>query len=89
MIQFDKPENLNGFELVAELEAKGIKVIEPLVIDGNGDFWIDINSKDQVKAKAVVAVHNGTVAPVDNTTAKAELLAKLGITEDEAKLLLG
>jgi hypothetical protein len=89
MIQFDKPENLNGFELVAELETKGIKVIEPLVIDGNGDFWIDINSKDQVKAKAVVAAHNGTVAPVDNTTQKAELLAKLGITEDEAKLLLG
>lgn len=89
MIQFDKPKNLNGFELVAELEAKGIKVIEPLVIDGNGDFWIDINSKDQVKAKAVVAAHNGTVAPVGNTTAKAELLAKLGITEDEAKLLLG
>lgn len=89
MIQFDKPENLNGFELVAELEAKGIKVIEPLVIDGNGDFWIDINKKDEAKAKAVVAEHNGTVTPVDKTSAKAELLAKLGITADEAALLLG
>jgi len=88
MIQFDKPENLNGFELLAELKAEGVKVIEPLFIDGNGNFWIDINSKDEVKAKAVVAAHNGTVAPVDNTTAKADLLAKLGITEDEAKLLL-
>lgn len=88
MIQFNKPENLNGFELVSELKAQGVKVIEPLVIDGNGDFWIDINQKDQVKATAIVAAHNGTVAPVDNSIAKTELLARLGITEDEAKLLL-
>lgn len=88
MIQFDKPQNLNGFELVAELEAKGIKVIEPLFIDGNGDFWIDIDAQDKEAATLVVSAHNGTVIPSDNTASKAALLDKLGITQEEAKLLL-
>lgn len=89
MIQFDKPENLNGFELVAELEAKGIKVIEPLVIDGNGDFWIDINEKDKTKAKTVVDAHNGTTNAPDLSVQRQNILDRLGLTADEASLLLG
>jgi len=89
MLKFDKPQNLNGFELLAELKTEGIKVIEPLVIDGNGDFWIDIDQKDQVKAKTIVDAHNGTIVVPDLSATRQALLTKLGITEDEAALLLG
>ena len=88
MIKFDKPANLNGAELRAELNAVGIKINEPAFIDGNGDFWLDIADKDKVKALGIVAAHNGTTVAPNNLIAKSALLAKLGITEDEAKLLL-
>ena len=95
MIQFNIPENLNGKELVEELEAVGVSVIpderniKAPVINGDGTFWLDINSEDETKAVPVVAAHNGTTIAPDNSAAKAALLAKLGITADEAKLLLG
>jgi hypothetical protein len=90
MIQFTKPTNLNGAELVAELAAVGVTVnaqTSPL-IDGAGNFWLDISESDQTKAAPIVAAHNGTVSAPDNSAAKAALLAKMGLTADEAKLLL-
>jgi len=91
MIQFTKPNNINGAELVAELAAVGVTIntqTSPL-IDGAGNFWLDISNSDEAKAAPIVAAHNGTVIAPDNSAAKAALLAKLGITADEAKLLLG
>lgn len=88
MIKFDKPVKLNGVELLTELNAAGIKITTPPTIDGNGNFWLDIAAKDEAKVKSVVSVHNGTTVPPDNSAAKSALLAKLGITDDEAKLLL-
>ena len=91
MIQFTKPTNLNGAELVAELAAVGVTVnaqTSPL-IDGAGNFWLDIAESDEAKAAPIVAAHNGTVIALDTSAAKAALLAKLGITEAEARLLMG
>jgi hypothetical protein len=88
MIQFDKPENLNGTELLAELNANKIKITEPPVLDGNNNFWLEINPKDEDKAKEIVAAHNGTIIPPDYSAARLALLDRLGITADEAKLLL-
>ena len=88
MIKFDKPINLNGAELLTELKDNGVVITEFPEIDGNGDFWLDVSEADQEKVAAVVAAHNGTTVAPDYLEAKAALLAKLGITEDEAKLLL-
>jgi type II secretory pathway component HofQ len=88
MIKFNKPENLNGAELLVELNAGGVKITTPPTIDGNGDFWLDVAPTDEAKAKTIVAAHNGTTVAPDNSAAKSALLAKLGITADEAALLL-
>jgi hypothetical protein len=93
MIKFDKPAKLNGSELLDELNAGNVAITTPPLIDGNGDFFLDIAEKDKAKATAIVAAHEGTTELPDNSAAiaaqKAALLAKLGITEDEARLLLG
>ena len=87
MIQFTKPTNLNGTELLAELNAGGVSITESAMIDGEGNFWLDIAEADKAKATPIVASHNGTTVTPDKS-AKAALLAKLGISADEAKLLL-
>ena len=42
MIKFNKPVNLNGTELVNELNAAGIAVNDLPYVDGNNDLWLDI-----------------------------------------------
>jgi len=87
MIEFTKPKNLNGGELVDELKAGGIVVTGWPKLDGD-IFSLDIAESDKDKAAPIVAAHNGTMIAPDNSAAKAALLAKLGLTADEAKLLL-
>ena len=88
MIEFNKPENLNGSELLLELKVGGIVVTSPPTIDGEGKFWLDLSESDKEKAMPIVAAHNGrTIAP--NTAAeKQQILDQLGITAEQAKLLL-
>ena len=90
MIKFDKPKNLNGAELLDELAAVGIvldKFKQAPLIDGNNDFWLDIESADEVKAEAVVAAHNGTtVAPEPTVEQK---LASVGLNLSDLKSALG
>ena len=87
MIKFDKPANLNGSELIAELKAAGVKITEAPELDGNGDLWLDITSKDQAKAEPVVAAHNGTtIAPEPSV---ADKLASVGLNVEDLKVALG
>jgi hypothetical protein len=87
MIQFTTPENLNGAELVKELNDNGIEVTGKPFLDGNNDLWLDINESDKTKAKSIVAAHNGTtIAPEPSIQDK---LANAGITLDELKVALG
>jgi hypothetical protein len=87
MIKFNKPANLNGAELLAELNAAGIVITERPVIDGNGDFWLEIDPKDEAKAKPIVDAHNGTtVAPEPTIEQK---LASVGLNLGDLKAALG
>ena len=61
MIQFEKPTNINGSELIEELKNAGIKVFGKPFIDGNGEFWLDISPEDELAAKSIVAAHNGNI----------------------------
>lgn len=87
MKTFTKPENLNGKELLAELSAVGV-VVEGLPIDdGAGDLILNIAQKDEAKAAAVVAAHNGTtVAPEPTIEQK---LASVGLSLSDLKTALG
>ena len=87
MIKFNKPNNLNGTELLDELTAAGITVNSRLLDDGT-DLWLYISESDKDKAKSIVNKHNGTVIAPDNTAARQAILDRLGITAEEAALLL-
>ena len=85
MIQFTKPQNLNGAELLNELKAAGVTAKTP-TIDGN-TFWLDLDASDKAKAQPIVAAHNGTmVAAEPNVTQK---LASVGLSVDDLKAALG
>jgi hypothetical protein len=87
MIQFTKPANLNGTELLAELNAGGVVITEPPMIDGAADFWLDIAEADTAKATPIVAAHNGTIVAPEPTLEKK--LASVGLSVDDLKAALG
>ena len=90
MIKFDKPNNLNGVELLNELSAVGIvldKVNQAPFIDGEGNFWLDIDPADEAKAKPIVAAHNGTIIASELTI--EDKLASVGLSLTDLKSALG
>ena len=87
MIQFTKPQNLNGAELLAELNAAGLLITNSPMIDGSGDFWLDIAEADKAKATPIVAAHNGTIVAPEPTI--ADKLASVGLSVPDLKAALG
>ena len=90
MIKFNKPKNLNGFELRNELNNAGIKINyggSEVAIDEDGNFWLDISESDKVKAGSIVAAHNGTVIASEPTV--VQKLASVGLSIDDLKDALG
>jgi len=92
MIKFNKPQNLNGAELIDELKAVGVIVnaeTSPF-IDGNGDFWLDIATADKAKAEPIVAAHIAIDQTQSRAQAKAAAQAKLtalGLTVSDLEAL--
>ena len=87
MIKFTKPENLNGAELLTELNAGGVVITKPPSIDGNNNLWLDIAEANKAKAAPIVAAHNGTtVAPEPTIEQK---LASVGLSIGDLKTALG
>jgi hypothetical protein len=90
VIKFNKPENLNGLELLDELAAVGIildKMEQAPLVESDGSLWLDIKPADEAKAAAVVATHNGTtVAPEPTIETK---LASVGLSLPDLKAALG
>jgi hypothetical protein len=87
MIQFTKPTNLNGTELLSELNAAGISIVNPPMIDGDGNFWLDVSKNDEAKTQQIVAAHNGTIIAPEPTIANK--LASVGLSVEELKAALG
>ena len=86
MIQFTKPENLNGAELLAQLKAGGV-AIENWPMLENNNFWLDIAEADKAKATPIVAAHNGTIVAPEPTI--ADKLASVGLSVTDLKAALG
>ena len=87
MIKFEKPVELNGEQLVVELNNAEIKINDYPVVDGNNNLLLDIADKDKTKASEIVKNHVG----IDN---KSELtidqkLASVGLSIDDLKAALG
>jgi len=86
MIQFDKPKNLNGAELLNELSSAGIETDGLPLIDENGNFWLRIKDSDESKAAPIVAAHNGTTVAPEPTV--VEKLASVGLSIEDLKAAL-
>ena len=90
MIKFNKPANLNGSQLLDELAAIGVvldKLEQAPLLDGNGDFWLDVKPADESKAAAVVAAHNGTTVAPEPTI--EDKLSSVGLSLPDLKAALG
>ena len=98
MIKFTQPINLDGSILIDELISAGVAIDfdKSPSVDEDGNLWLDIAKADEAKAKAVVDKHDFEVnhkaqalLEKAKSEAKDALLNRLGITAEEAKLLLG
>jgi hypothetical protein len=87
MKKFIKPTNLNGAELLSELNGAGIAITEKAIVDGNGDLLLDIADKDEAAAKEIIAAHNGTIVAPEQTV--EEKLASVGLNLGDLKTALG
>lgn len=91
MIKFTKPQELNGNQLRKELRNGQVPISDDIFsvqVDDNDELWLDIAEKDKTKAAAIVQAHVGIDESIAKKAAKTALLAKLGITAEEAALLL-
>jgi len=87
VIKFIKPTNLNGTELIDELNAAGIAITESPFVNASGDLYLQIATADAKKAQSIVAAHNGTtVAPEPSIEQK---LASVGLSLNDLKSALG
>jgi hypothetical protein len=89
MIKFIKPTNLNGAGLCDEIEAANIVInrnTSPL-IDGQGDFWLDVFEQDRDATALIVAAHNGTMVAPEPTI--QDKLKSVGLSIDDLKAALG
>ena len=88
MHTFPMPAQLNGEQLISELNTAGV-IVEGLPEDwADGLLRLDIKETDNAKTSEIVAKHMAIDSQITKAAEKAALLAKLGITEDEARLLL-
>ena len=84
MATFNKPKNLNGAELIAQLKKIGLEV---KLIKDNSDGTISFEVDDEELAAEIVANHNGTVIAPEKTV--AEKLESVGLNLDDLKVALG
>jgi hypothetical protein len=87
MKSFVKPEFFNGAELIAELKTAKVKVSGYPEIDGNGVLWLNVT--DEAKTQEVLDAHVGTVVAPDLSAQRKAILDRLGLTAEEAAILLG
>jgi len=89
MVKFKKPNQLNGEQLITELNLAGIQTKDFPSIDGEGNLWLDIDEKDKSKAETIVSSHLGIDFSIAKKTARQAILDRIGLTAEEAQLLLG
>lgn len=87
-MEFNIPTQLNGVQLQKELKDAGIRLNEyPRLIDNK--LVLDISQSDETNARQIVDSHIGIDDSLIKATQRQAILNRLGITEEEARILLG
>lgn len=84
MKTFTKPKNLNGTELMAELNSVGI-IVDKVCDFADGTIGFDTNNESE--ASKIVANHNGTIIAPELTV--SDKLASVGLSLTDLKAALG
>ena len=84
MATFNKPKNLNGAELLAELKTVGLEIG---LIKDNSDGTISFEVSNEELANEIVLAHNGTTIAPEPTI--EEKLASVGLNVADLKSALG
>lgn len=87
MIQFAKPQNLNGSQLVDELKTAGIEIVDFPVLDSDDNMFLNIDSKHEAKALKIVEKHNGNT--ISREASIDEKLESVGLSVNDLKVALG
>jgi hypothetical protein len=86
-MQFTKPAQFNGTQLKEELATVGIEI--PFVTDtADGFIHFDVQKSKESAAVEIVANHVPVDKSAQNATARQAILDKLGLTAQEATILL-
>jgi hypothetical protein len=88
MFTYKKPESLNGHQLKKELNDAGIEIENGSIGVEYGQLVFIITKGDEKIALEIVKNHKGIEGWNPNAVAKAALLDRLGLTAEEAELLL-
>lgn len=87
-MEFNIPAQLNGVQLQKELKDVGVKLNDyPRLVDNK--LILNITENDKIKAMAVVDAHIGIDNSAQVAAQRQAILDRLGITEEEARILLG
>jgi hypothetical protein len=84
MIQFNLPNKLNGAQLLDELKAAGVSITQ-YPSQENGLLYLEIDAKDESKAKTVVDSHIG----IDKEPTLNDKLSSVGLSVADLKAALG
>jgi hypothetical protein len=86
-MQFNKPTNLNGLQLKEELAVVGIHI--PYVTDtADGFIHFEVEKSKESKAIEIVANHVAIDRSATTAAQRQTVLDRLGLTAEEAALLL-
>lgn len=83
MIQFNLPTEFNGATFLNELKNAGID-IDGLPMVDDGKLYLKVDKNLEIRIAALLKKHDGSDLPDPRTA----ILERLGITADEAALLL-
>jgi hypothetical protein len=87
-MKFTKPNPLNAETLIKELSSIGID-IEIVLVNAEGELVLDVKDKDKTKVQTVLNNHKGEDSIDPKLAGRQAIFDKLGLTADEAAILLG
>jgi tryptophanase len=89
MIEFIKPHQVNGLQLVEELRQVGVEIADPIsgstyIVDNK--IYLAIKPEDTQKAQEVLAAH---IAQMPKEPTIEDKLASVGLNLNDLKTALG
>ncbi len=87
-MEFLLPNKFNSLQLQKELKNAGV-ILKDIPQINNGKLVLEVAKKDETKTQAIVETHVGFDNSAEIQAQRQAVLDRLGLTDDELKVLLG